>query len=56
MRGRLFLLGPKGRSGFSVQKAGTAGVVIDHSKASGLVEVHDLIGPTFYRMRGGAGF
>ncbi len=34
----------------SGQKEGTAGVVVDHSKASGLVEVFDLMAPTFYRV------
>ncbi len=34
----------------SGQKVGAAGVVVDHSKASGLVEVFDLIVPTFYRV------
>jgi hypothetical protein len=34
----------------SGQTVGTASVVADHSKASGLVEVFDLIVPTFYRV------
>ncbi len=29
--------------GLTRQKVGTAGVVLDHSKAAGLVEVFDLI-------------
>ena len=35
----------------SGQNVGTAGVVVDHSKAAGLVEAFDLIVPTFYQLR-----